>query len=220
MKNIAIASVLLLFSCPIMAATEQPVVTPGRYEIWFGISDWPSLGELQPLADGGFDTHGFGIGGAFHVPVKQFTGSELLFGMDAFVTGSSSNISGFIDDLTTRRLYLGASLKWAFGRARNLQLDGGLGYHLVDMAEVSAQYLGVEHVAWEAHRLGAFAGATWDIGAGRANRNSGLSLALKVHFVDFGSVRDEDVLFTPLLGGDAGKLDGPFYVLQIGYSSR
>lgn len=220
MKRMVFATVLLLLSVPSLAGSGEPRMTQGRGEVWLGISSWPSLGDLQPLADGRFGTQGLGIGGAFHLPVKQLNGSELLAGIDGFIIASDSNISGFIDDLMARRLYLGVSLKWAFGSARNLQLDGGFGYHLVDIAEVSTQYLGIEHEAWEAHQLGAFAGATWDIGAGREHRRSGLSLALKVHFADFGAVRDEDVLFTPLLGEGAGKLDGPYYVLQIGYSSR
>lgn len=48
----------------------------------------------------------------------------------------------------------------------------------------------------------------------------GLSLSLKVHFVDFGAVQDEDVLFQPLFGADAGELDGPLYLLQIGWAGR
>ena len=88
------------------------------------------------------------------------------------------------------------------------------------MAQVSARYLGLEYETWESTRVGAFVGATWDVWAGRENRSSGLSLAFKVHYVDLGTVRDEDILLTPLLGPNAGKLDGPLYVLQIGYSGR
>jgi len=33
-------------------------------------------------------------------------------------------------------------------------------------------------------------------------------------------VRDEEVFLAPLLGPDAGPLDGPLYMLQIGYSWR
>ena len=42
----------------------------------------------------------------------------------------------------------------------------------------------------------------------------------QVHFVDFDTVRDEDINLSPVLGPDAGALDGPIYLLQIGYSSR
>ena len=220
MKKFAIATAFLLVTCPAIAASDPAIPAWGRYEVWMGVSDWPALGDLQPLVSGGFDTTGLGLGGAIHAPLHRFDHSDLLIGIDGFIIGTDSNISGFIDDLMARHLYLGASLKWAFGEARNVHLDGGLGYHLVDMAEVSSEYFGVEHEVWETDRVGAFVGATWDIGAGHTGRRSGLSVALKVHFVDFGNVRDEDVLFTPLLGEDAGNLGGPIYLLQIGYSSR
>ena len=220
MNRIATTTALLLIAGPAMAAAEQPQPAWGRYEIWAGVSSWPSLGDLQPVADGSFDVLGWGLGGAIHVSVRQFADSELLVGIDGGILATESDIGGFIDDLLARQLYLGASVKWAFGAARNLQLDAGLGYYLADMAEVSTRYYGLERVAWDADRLGAFVGATWDIGAGRENRQSGLSVALKAHFVDFGNVRDDEVLFTPLLGDNAGRLDGPVYVLQLGYSSR
>jgi hypothetical protein len=88
------------------------------------------------------------------------------------------------------------------------------------MAQVSTRYFGFEHQAWESNRLGTFVGATWDVWAGRENRMSGLSLAFKAHFVEFGTVRDEDVFLDPVLGPNAGKIDGPIYLLQVGFSSR
>ena len=220
MKRIAMATALLLTAFPATADEEQPQRFWGRYEFWTGVSSWPSLDALQPAAPGSFDALGWGMGGAIHVSVRQFANSDLLVGVDGFIMATDSNISGFVDDLLARQLYLGASLKWAFGEARNVHLDTGLGYYLADMAEVSTRYYGLERVVWDADRLGAFVGATWDIGAGREGRQSGLSLALRAHFVDYGTVRDDEVLFTPLIGEGAGKLDGPFYVLQIGYSSR
>ena len=66
----------------------------------------------------------------------------------------------------------------------------------------------------------AFVGATWDFGKRDAASSGGLSLGFKVHFVDFGRVYDEDVFIRGLLGNNAGNLDGPVYMLQIGYSMR
>lgn len=220
MKTLLTVIALLLLASPGMAEPEPRHVTSGRYEVWLGMTRWPAMSDVQPLAAGEFDEVGFGLGGAFHGPLKQFENSELLVGVDAFVGGTVSNVRGVIDDLIARDLYLGASLKWALGATRGLQLDAGLGFHLVDMAQVSARYLGLEYETWESTRVGAFVGATWDVWAGRENRSSGLSLAFKVHYVDLGTVRDEDILLVPLLGPNAGKLDGPLYVLQIGYSGR
>ncbi len=211
---------LSLATAPVAAAPESPVPSAGRYELWMGVTGWPALGDLRPLAAGEFDMAGFALGAAFHAPLKRFERSELLAGVDLYIGGTMSNVSGIIDDVIARDMYLGASLKWALGRSRSMQLDAGLGYHLVDMAQVSSHVFGLEHEAWESSRLGAVVGATWDAWARKENSTSGLSLAFKVHFVDFGMVRDEDVFLTPILGPDAGSLEGPIYLLQVGYSAR
>jgi hypothetical protein len=220
MKTTLAKIVLLLFAIPAMAEPEQPQISAGRYEVWMGLSAWPGISELRPLAAGSFDEIGFGLGAAVHKTVKRFEHSDIMAGIDGYIIGNASNVSGIIDDLIARDLYLGASLKWALGRSRALQLDAGLGYHLLDMAQVSTRYFGFEHQAWESNRLGTFVGATWDVWAGRENRTSGLSLAFKAHFVEFGTVRDEDVFLDPVLGPNAGKLDGPIYLLQVGFSGR
>jgi hypothetical protein len=211
---------LSLLATPVVASDPEPQPTGARSEVWLAVTSWPALGDLQPATSGGFDAAGFGLGGAIHWPVRRSETSELLIGIDGFIAATGSNISGVIDDVLARHLFLGGSVKWAIGEARNVQLDAGLGFHLADMAEVSTEYLGIEHEAWEASRVGAYIGGTWDIGAGRAGKSSGLSLSLKVHFVDFGTVHDEDVLFQPLFGADAGELDGPIYLLQIGWAGR
>lgn len=220
MRIILITTALLLFALPAMAEPADPQTASGRYEVWLGVTSWPGLGELQPLAAGAFDEIGFGLGGAVHFSLRQFERSELLVGVDMYVGGTASNVRGTIDDLIARDLYLGTSLKWALGEARRLQLDAGFGYHLLDMAQVSTRVFGFEHQAWDSNRLGSFVGLTWDAWAGRENRTSGLSLAFKMHFVDFGTTRDEDIFLSPVLGPNAGRLEGPIYLLQIGYSGR
>ena len=220
MKTILATTALLFLALPVAAEPGQPATNAGRYEIWVGLTGWPGITELQPLAAGNFDEVGFGLGGAFHGTLKQFEHSELLIGADMFISGTSSNVSGTIDNLIARDLYLGASLKWALGQSRALQFDGGIGYHLLDMAQVSTRIFGLEHQAWESNRPAAFVGATWDVWAGHEGKTGGLSLAFKVHFVDFGAVRDEDVFLNPLLGSDAGSLAGPIYLFQVGFSAR
>jgi hypothetical protein len=220
MKTILAVTTLLLFALPATAEPEQPPMFSGRYEVWMGITSWPGITELQPLAAGTFDEIGFGIGGAFHGSLKRFENSEILVGVDTYIGGTASNVSGVIDDLIARDLYLGASVKWALGRSRGLQLDAGAGYHLLDMAQVSTQIIGIEHQVWQSNRLGTFVGATWDPWAGKESRSSGLSLAFKVHFVEFGAVRDEDIFLEPILGPNAGRIEGPLYLFQVGFSGR
>jgi len=220
MKMILVTTALLSFALPVMAEPEPPPIISGRYEIWLGVTSWPGLGDLQPLAAGSFDEIGLSLGGAFHASLKRYEHSEILAGMDIYVGGTSSNVSGVIDDLVARDLYLGASLKWALGELRALQLDAGAGYHLLDMAQVSTRIWGLEHQVWDSNRLGTFVGATWDLWAGREEKTAGLSIAFKVHFVEFSAVRDEDVFLEPILGPNAGKIEGPLYLLQVGFSGR
>ncbi len=214
-------TIMILASGALLAQEPASSERGTRFELWLGATSWPALGDLQPLATGSFDDIGFGLGGSIHLPVRQFDDSELLLGVDAFVDSTESNISGVIDDLIARHMYVGGSAKWRFGSARNLSLDAGLGFHLVDIAELDSDYLGfVEIEYWESSRLGGFVGATWDFGMGRPGISRGFFLAVKVHFVDFGSVQDEGALLLPLLGQGAGTLDGPIYMLQIGYSGN
>lgn len=220
MKIILVTTALLLFALPAIAESEQPQIPSGRYEVWFGVTSWPGLAELQPLAAGSFDEVGLGLGAAFHASLKRYDHSEILAGIDMYIGGTSSNVSGVIDTLTARDLYLGASLKWAAGKSRALQLDAGAGYHLLDMAQVSTRIWGLEHQVWEANKFGTFVGATWDVWAGREEKTAGLSIAFKVHFVDFGTVYDEDIFLEPILGPNAGRIEGPLYLLQVGFSGR
>ena len=202
------------------ALGQAPLQGGQRWDIAFEISAWPALGDLQPDAGGTFKGAGFGIGGAWHLPVKQLASSELMLGVDGFITGTDSNISGSLDEVMARHLYVGGSIKWLFGEKRNVSLDMGAGYHEVDLAQVDANYWSsFEREHWTRRRAGAYVGATWDVGAGRQGKSGGLSLGLRVHYADFGRVYDEEP-FDPVLGPDAGVLDGPVYLLRIGYSGR
>jgi len=216
---------LLTAACgsPLAMAHEEPpteAFAQHRFEIWLGVSHMPGLDDLEPL-DGDFDSTGFGLGGAWHVPVKRFENSDLLLGIDGYLGVTDSSLSGYIGDVSLYHVYLGGSAKWAFGERRNIYLDAGVGYHGVDITELDDDYLyGDEHEAWSDSAGGAFVGASWDIGAQRAHETAGLTVGFKVHFVDFGRVYDEDTYIGPILGDDAGDLDGPIYVLQIGYGGR
>lgn len=208
-----------LFSTNVLAEDENPPATNSRWDISLDLPLWPSLGDLQPAAGGSFDTTGFGLGVSYHVPVAHFDSSDLLFGVDASVAATDSSINGVFDSALARQLYLGGSLKWLLGEQRNYSLDAGLGYHEVDIAEVDSEWWGTrEYEHWSAEKVSVFVGASWDVGAGRPDDDGGLFVGLRVHLTDFGRVSDEN--FLSALGPDAGMLDGPLYVLRIGYSAR
>jgi hypothetical protein len=204
-------------------AHEENKADPGsRWDVSLDLPVWPSLGDLQPIGGGSFDHVGFGIGVSAHWPVKTFSSSELMLGIDGSIAATPSNIRGSFETLLARQFYLGGSIKWLFGERRNLSLDAGVGYHEIDMAQVDSEWYGtLEYEHWSTSKPGGYVGVTWDIGAGRPDHNSGLFIGLRVQFADFGRVYDEE--FVPgrtALGANAGSLDGPLYLLRAGFSSR
>ena len=206
----------LLLATPVAWSDIAPPQGPGgRAELWLVVTNWPSLKELGPEAGGRFDSVGFGLGGALYLTVRQFAGSDLLVGIDGFIAANDSNVRGVFDDLLARQLYLGGSAKWAFGEERGFSLDAGIGYLLVDLAEVGDAWSSYEREAWESDRVSAYLGATWDLPAVSLGSTGRWMLGVKAHFTDLGTVNGP----WPI-GPNAGKLDGPLYTLQIGYGMR
>ena len=206
----------LLLAAPAAWSDIAPPQGPGgRAELWLVVTNWPSLDQLDPEAGGRFDSVGFGLGGALYLTVREFATSDLLVGIDGFIAANDSNVRGVFDDLLARQLYLGAAAKWAFGDEHGFSLDAGIGYYLVDMAEVGDAWSGYEREVWETDRLGAYVGTTWDMPAYSLGGTGRWMLGVKAHFADFGTVNG----LWPI-GPDAGKLDGPLYTLQIGYGMR
>lgn len=204
-------------------AQQAPEQAPGsRWAASLDLLVWPSLTDLQPQSGGSFDSLGFGLEASWHTPVAQFDNSELLLGIDGLFGATDSGINATYEQLISRQFYFGGSVKWAFGDARNVALDAGIGYHQIDMADVSYSWWATyDNEHWGGEAASWFVGATWDVGAGRPGKSSGLSLGFRVHFVDFGTVSDTDRIgIFPALGPDAGVLEGPLYMIKIGYSGR
>ena len=206
----------VLLAAPVAWSDIAPPQGPsGRAELWLMVTNWPSLEQLDPVADGRFDAVGFGLGGALYVTVREFATSDILVGIDGFIAANDSSILGVFDDVLARQFYLGAAAKWAFGEERGLSLDAGIGYYLVDMAEVGDAWSSYEREIWETDRVGAYVGATWDLPSYSLSRTGRWMLGVKAYFADFGTVNGP----WPI-GTDAGKLDGALYSLQIGYGVR
>lgn len=203
------------------AAEELPHPVEGHFDLWVSAVSWPALETLTPAAGGSFDKAGFGIGGSFHWPMRRFGNSDLLVGLDGFVQGNDSNVEAVYDDLMARNLYIGASLKWLMGRSRSVSLDAGLGLNFMDIADVNNEYFYLhEQKIWESTAPGGFIGASWDVGRKDPLKQFGLFLSLRAHYADFGTVRDEEAWLPVFLGPDAGKIDGPVYMMLIGLSGR
>lgn len=217
-----LAAALLIPGGAALAEDDVEWVTTsrGRYEIAIGAHSWPGLAQLDVAAGGDFDQTGFNISLAAHWPVKRFADSEVLAGIDLGLFTNDSDIRFIFESLTARNGYLVPSVKWAFGQRHRYSLDAGVGYYLADIAEIFSDYpLYGETVLWEAGAVGGYLGGTIDFRGGEPSRSRGMMMSLKVHFVDFGIVRDEDRLLLTL-GQDAGRLSGPVYMYQVGYRWR
>jgi len=226
-RSIGIERLGQAFLCVLLIAAKTPAHADEpslgkRWEVTLNVRNWSALGDLQPVAGGSFDTVGFGLAGAMHWPVKQFDNSELLAGFDAGIMASDSSTPGVLNDLLVRQLFLSPSLKWMFGDNHRFSLDAGIGWHLLDIAEVDSGYgaTGLEFEYWEDTAVAPYLGATWDVGAGTTKMAAVFTVALKVHFVDFGLAFDRDSLLPPTLGPSAGDLSGPVVVLQFGSAGR
>jgi hypothetical protein len=192
----------------------------GRFEMAIGAHSWPGLADLDAARHGEFDAAGFNINLAAHWPVKRMSDSELLAGIDLGLLANDSDIRFISESITARNGYLAPSVKWMFGRKHRYSLDAGIGYYLQDITEVISDYpLYGETQLWEEGTAGGYLGGTVDFRGGEPSRSHGVMMSLKIHFVDFGTVRDEGRL-PPTLGQDAGRLTGPIYVYQLGYRWR
>jgi len=199
---------------------EWVTTSRGRYEIAIGAHSWPGLAKLDTAHDGEFDEVGFNISFAAHWPVMRFAASELLAGADVGLFANESDIRFISESLIARNGYLVPSVKWMAGDRHRYSLDAGVGYYLQDIAEVAGEYpINWETQLWENAALGAYVGGTVDFGGGMASNSRGIMMSLKIHLVDFGTVRDEGRL-PPTLGQDAGRLSGPIYMYQVGYRWR
>lgn len=216
-----IANVVLTNTAIALPDADEPRADGMRAELWLAATSWSKLGDLEPVAGGTFDSVGYEIGGSVHWPWKMMPNSSLMVGLEGAVMATESNVPVLYDDLVARDAYLAASIKWLFGKARNVSLDAGLAYHLLDIAQIEMYYNAYSELqSWEESAFGPLVGLTWDVGAANPLRDSGLTLGLRAHFVDFGTVRDEEIYFSPVLGTDAGKLNGPIYAFRIGYCWR
>ncbi len=136
------------------AAAEQEPQTESatgiRSEAWLVLPSWPGLNDLQPAAGGSFEQIGYGIGAAAHWPFKRFDNGELLLGVEGAIMATDSDVPVVLDDLLARHGYVAVSAKWMMGPARNVSLDAGLGYHLVDIAQLETDYdRAGEFESWE-----------------------------------------------------------------------
>ena len=218
----AIAAAMLMPQAAAVAQDDVEWVTTsrGRYEIAIGAHSWPALAELNAARDGEFDEVGFNISLAAHWPVRRFDASELLAGVDIGLFANDSNIRFISESLTARNGYLVPSVKWMFGDRHRYSLDAGVGYYLQDIAEVAGEYPMIwETQLWEDDAIGAYVGGTVDFMGGVPSNSRGVMMSLKVHLVDFGTVRDEGRL-PPTLGQGAGSLAGPVYMYQVGWRWR
>jgi len=218
----ATGCVVLLLGITAALADEPPEFrSPWRYELMIGLQSWPGLVEIEPLDGGSFDEVGFNFSAAAHYAVRTFEDSELLLGVDLGFMSNESSIALSFEDIMSRAMYVGPSMKWVFGRQHGFSLDAGIMYWIIDFAEIEAEYpYYSERVVWEDDAVGGYVGATWDKDAGDLSKQGGLTAGFKAHFVDFGDVTGGNPFLRRALGPAPGTLEGPIYEMQIGYRWR
>jgi hypothetical protein len=199
-----------------------------RHHISFfiGAVNWPNLADVDP-SQAGFDPAQFGrfkqwgynFEIAAHYLATTLLDRDLWVGFDfglfynenkgtatALVLPSGTIITG---DIGSRGLYLTPSLKWfMLGKrgATRLYLGAGVGYYLLDFAEMFYWNWGAE--IYEDSALGGYlsAGVRLPFADDPAD-SAAVMLETKVHFADFGE-------FAP----DTGQIKGPIYIFQLGIS--
>lgn len=213
------APVVLFAALPLAA---EPVDEPRpdsrtgfRSELALGAHAWPDASSLAPLAGGRFDDVGFNLGGAVHWRLPDFAAHGVMLGLDFVLFPSESSVPFLSEDLMLRGGYLTPSLRWYPRSQRRFSVDAGAGVYIADIAEVRTGYgFFAETELWEATTAGGYVGGTWNFGK---VDDDGMFVSFKVHFFDFGTVRDEDPLLPATLGDDAGRLSRGMYQLQFGY---
>jgi hypothetical protein len=197
-----------------------------RFAIAAGFDVWADLNDLRTESPGEFDSAGFVIDFSAHWRMKRWASSDLLFGFDVGGFTHDSDVFHVREDVISRSLYLTPSVKWQFGSSSGprYSLDAGLGYYLVDIAELETyRYYGyyccyAEEQLWEDSSLGGFIGTTIDFADTGRGRRGGFTMGAKIHWADLGRVRDEGRFrLSGTLGRNAGRLRGPVYAVQLGY---
>ncbi len=200
---------VLLMATPAHANEGDVSTNSGHwnYSVTLGVTAWPDLAEINSFAGGSFDSNGFAIELAAHKALWRWGSADVLLGVDLGMITTDGDIAGFSQDLTQRSGYLTPSLKFRFGEygRRYFNLETGLGYYEMDFAELDCggnNSICVElDDPFNSNALGGYVGIA--AGFGRW-----FTTGLKVHYADFGSVRN--------VSGVSGKLGGPIYVLSVG----
>ena len=192
-----------------------------RSELFLGYYKWDQLAQLSSAGGGSFNANGVSLGGASHWSVAEWGRSDILAGFDFALFSNESNVRHVSEDVISRGLYITPSIKLMFdnGTGPRYSLDFGLGYYLVDIAEVISFNGGYsEDELWEDSAFGGYVGATVDFPTKKSNWERGFFMSAKVHYFDLGKVADEGFVFSSgTLGSDAGNLSGPVVMLQFGY---
>lgn len=209
----------LMFSSAVSAADEAVATDDvrSRFEVAIGTHSWPGIAGIKSLNGGSFDEVGLSLNAAAHFPWRRMGDGLLMAGVDIGLFSNDSNILLNTDTLISRGGFITPSVKWKPDANGRWSLDAGLGYYLVDIAEVLTDYFYFEFEVWQASAIGGFVGATWDRAPANPEKQRGLTASFKVHMADFGEVRDENESLPARFGPNAGKLSGPVYQLEIGY---
>ena len=177
------------------------------YSVTLGSAEWQDLADIQSVRGGSFDSRGFALELAMHKPLWRWGSADVLLGVDLGIITTDGDIPGVFENLTQRSGYLTPSMKFRFGEygRKYFSIEAGIGSYQTDFAELECD--GSSSICIElndpfnANAVGDYVGVTAGLG-------KWFTTGLKVHFADFGSVRN--------ISGVSGSLGGPIYVLSVG----
>ena len=209
--GMAIAAV----SCALLALGPGAVRAEGvRFaEYWdadlaVGYMNWPGLGDIEPAGRGGrFETGGYGFDAGIEGSVARVGPSLVFIGANLGMSGFNSNVfvESFEEESSLDLAYFNGTVTFRFGnRGRQyFDIDTGLGWYMA--SNMYLDCVAVPNCTEEMNvsRLGGFVGFSGTVWRG-------LTLGVKVHYADFGTISSA--------GPDSGVLKGPMYAANIGWT--
>lgn len=194
------------------AAGDESVHWTGNFAL--GYQRWNAVGDLDTGPLGSFDDGGWNAVGSVNRRWSKAGHGDLLFGIDlGFMTNDSNIVApGDIGEVAADVFFLTPSVTWSVGgrRSRRLNFEAGAGLYWAEIKEFWDTGYGVaegtEH--FEEIAPGGYLGISADFPLPYKEKAWAMSVAVRVHYADFGAVH--------AFGEDLGDLDGPITTLQVG----
>ena len=183
-----------------------------RFRLNFGFGLWESQEDLSAVGPGEFDAGPIVIEIGVDRRVAKWGRSDVYIGLDAGLLTTESDLPGQYTSPTSDASYVTPSIAVYIGDfdATRFNVRAGVGHYRVEFGEIID--LTTFNRSFSESAFGSFVGAGIDFPLGAGNGLHSITLATRVHFVDFGDVTQ--------LGPTPGRLEGPIWNVQLGWGWR